>query len=494
VNRKVQPIAIGKKGAQLVLEKGLPANLDAERFILGSVLLDDSRFVEVAGTVTNDDFALEKHRRIFGRMKELHQRGEKIDRVTVANELLRYNELESVDGLTYLVSLDDGLPHIAHLDSYVRIVREKAALRRLAIAGQQLMNRALMAEDDPGQIITGATEMLASMQRCGPDEPTATSPQLISASQLYQGGFPELRPIFRDLLWNGLTMLIARPKAGKSWLTLQLAAHKAGGRQVDGLTAVDCGQVLYGAFEEPKARTMKRLLQIAEPGEWADRLQFVYDLLPLMGGGAEQLRLLVEQTKPRLVVLDTLTALIKGGGKRESDVFRSQYAEVSCIRKIAEDFQTAIVVVHHTRKGMSDGAIEAIAGTGGIGAAIDAVWHLKRKSDGEATLDTIGRESEEKTFALRFDQDPFGWRVLGDDAEQLLTGERRELLILLRDEGALTPADIAINLGKSRPAIRMLLKRMKEDRQVEKQGSKYVPISHSVSYSVTERENEKKGL
>ncbi len=61
--------------ATLALQKGLPANIDAERFILGSVLLDDGRFIDIAGIVTNDDFALEKHRRIFARMSELHARG-----------------------------------------------------------------------------------------------------------------------------------------------------------------------------------------------------------------------------------------------------------------------------------------------------------------------------------------------------------------------------------------------------------------------------------
>src|SRR6185437_16261416 len=87
----------------VALEKGLPANIDAEKFILGSLLLDDARFVDIAGSLADDDFALEKHRRIFQRMSDLHQRGERIDRVTVANELLRRNELESVDGLGYLI-------------------------------------------------------------------------------------------------------------------------------------------------------------------------------------------------------------------------------------------------------------------------------------------------------------------------------------------------------------------------------------------------------
>src|ERR1700733_1243572 len=99
-------------GMSLALQKGLPSNLDVERLVLGAVLLDDRVFVSVAAVLTPQDFSLEKHRRIFRRMVELQARGERIDRVMVANELLRYHELESCDGLSYLVSLDDGLPNI----------------------------------------------------------------------------------------------------------------------------------------------------------------------------------------------------------------------------------------------------------------------------------------------------------------------------------------------------------------------------------------------
>ncbi len=140
------------------LIRGLPANLDAERFVLGSILLDDSRFLEVAESIRRDDFMLEKHRRIFARMMELHERGEHIDRVTIANELLRYNELESVDGLSYLISLDDGLPRISNLGSYFAIIREKGVLRRIAFTAQYAMNRALAAEDDPAAILADLSE------------------------------------------------------------------------------------------------------------------------------------------------------------------------------------------------------------------------------------------------------------------------------------------------------------------------------------------------
>src|SRR5271165_1533018 len=149
----------------LAFEKGLPANLDAERFVLGSILLNDSVYLQVAGAVEPDDFSLEKHRRIFARMKDLYDRGERLDRVTVANELMKQGQLESVDGLGYLVSLDDGLPEIANLESYIRIVKEKATLRKLIFAAQSTIQKCLLGEDESKNILSLAQDGLASLSR-----------------------------------------------------------------------------------------------------------------------------------------------------------------------------------------------------------------------------------------------------------------------------------------------------------------------------------------
>jgi replicative DNA helicase len=227
--------------ASVALDKGLPANIDAERFILGSILLDDARFIEIAGTIQQDDFALEKHRRIFFRMSELHDRGEKIDRVTVANELLRYNELESVDGLSYLVSLDDGLPHISNLDSYIRIVCDKATLRRIAMASQHLMNRALLAEEEPGQILAGAEETLLRLGEARTEKGLMTPLEVI---QNYQGGlnafldpskrikgistgFTKLDEMTGGLHSGELIIVAARPSMGKTAFALNICWHVA---------------------------------------------------------------------------------------------------------------------------------------------------------------------------------------------------------------------------------------------------------------------------
>jgi len=225
----------------LALQKGVPSNLDVERLVLGSVLLDDRVFVPVAAVLTAQDFSLEKHRRIFRRMGELHARGERIDRVTIANELLRYHELESCDGLSYLVSLDDGLPHILNLDAYIRIVKDKAVLRQMAFASQYLMNRCLMGEEEPDEILAGAEETLRQLGE------SRVRNGLISARQIvdeYAGGINAfLDPSKRvhglptgfsgfDEKTNGLhggdyMILAARPSMGKTALALNVAHYVA---------------------------------------------------------------------------------------------------------------------------------------------------------------------------------------------------------------------------------------------------------------------------
>jgi replicative DNA helicase len=171
--------------ASNALEKGLPTNVDAERFVLGSILLDDALYVQAAGTLEADDFSLQKHRLIFRRMGELQDRGERIDRVTVANELMKFNELEACDGLSYLVSLDDGLPHIPNVESYIRIVKDKAVLRRIIFASQNMMNRCLLGEEEPGDILAGAEETLLKLGEARVKNGLVNAGQILES---YDGG------------------------------------------------------------------------------------------------------------------------------------------------------------------------------------------------------------------------------------------------------------------------------------------------------------------
>jgi replicative DNA helicase len=225
----------------LALEKGLPANLDAERFVLGSVMMNDIMFLQVAGTIDTGDFMLEKHRRIFARMKDLYERREKIDRITVCDELMKHGQLESVDGLAYLVSLDDGLPEIANLDSYVRIVKDKSTLRKLIFSAQEIINKCLIAEQEPDEILGAAEESLLKLGESRASDKLASPGSIVNSfpggigafldpSQRISGlstGFKKFDEMTGGLHGGELFILAARPSMGKTALALNIAQHVA---------------------------------------------------------------------------------------------------------------------------------------------------------------------------------------------------------------------------------------------------------------------------
>jgi hypothetical protein len=143
------------------MDRGLPANEHAERLVLGTILFDDRRFGEV-GFLCPGDFVLERHRRIFTRMQELQGRGEHIDYVTVAEELSRRGELEA-DGLSYLVSLTDGVCSGAHLDSSARIVLKKSKLRRMIFAMQKSRDECFLETVTPEEILANHSSAIEEL-------------------------------------------------------------------------------------------------------------------------------------------------------------------------------------------------------------------------------------------------------------------------------------------------------------------------------------------
>jgi replicative DNA helicase len=225
----------------LAFEKGLPANVDAERFVLGSILLNQDVYFQVAGSIEPEDFSLEKHRRIFARMKDLYDRGEKIDRLTIANELMKQGQLESVDGFSYLVSLDEGLPALANLDSYIRIVKDKATLRKLIFSAQKVIDRCLIGEEEPDEILAGAEESLLKLGEARQGERLESPANVIGKfpggvnafldpSQRVSGlstGFAKFDEMTGGLHGGELIILAARPSMGKTALALNIAQHVA---------------------------------------------------------------------------------------------------------------------------------------------------------------------------------------------------------------------------------------------------------------------------
>lgn len=229
------------KGIDLTFEKGLPANTDAEKFILGSVMKLGLE-VYTGLVLTAEDFSLERHRRIWLRMADLAARAEKIDRVTVANELIRQGQLESVDGLTYLSSMDEGLPESqSNLDAYVRIVQEKARLRKIIFSAQKTIDTALIAEQDSSEIAGELNEKLSEIQTAtsitdkagqSPLQVVESFPgganAFLDPTQRMRGlptGFKKIDEMIGGLKGGEVYIIAARPSVGKTAWAMNVAQH-----------------------------------------------------------------------------------------------------------------------------------------------------------------------------------------------------------------------------------------------------------------------------
>jgi replicative DNA helicase len=227
--------------ADISLEKTLPSNLEAERSILGAILLDDKAFLTVFENLKAQDFYLESHRRIFGKMLQLVNSSRPIDLITLKDELQRASELESIGGAAYLASLTDGLPRAINIEFYAQIVKEKSTLRRLIQVSNEAMSRSYQ-DEEPAQDVLQYVEK-AIFDIAGQHFHTGFSPISPIVSDVFkqieelsnkkkavtglETGFVDLDRITAGLHSGDLIIVAARPSLGKTSLCLNIAEHAA---------------------------------------------------------------------------------------------------------------------------------------------------------------------------------------------------------------------------------------------------------------------------
>jgi len=227
--------------ADISLDKTLPNNLEAERSILGAILLDDKAFLTIFESLKPEDFYLDSHRKIFDKMLHLLSISRPIDLITLKDELQRASELESVGGAAYLASLTDGLPRALNIEFYSQIVKEKSTLRRLIRISNEIMARSYQDEELAGEILQHAEKSIfdiANQQfRAGfaPIAPVISdvykqTEELFNRKTPVTGletGFADLDKITSGLHPSDLIIVAARPGLGKTSLCLNMAMHIA---------------------------------------------------------------------------------------------------------------------------------------------------------------------------------------------------------------------------------------------------------------------------
>ncbi|MGE3511338.1 MAG: DnaB-like helicase N-terminal domain-containing protein, partial [Vicinamibacterales bacterium] len=136
-----------------VAERTLPHNLEAERSVLGAILLHNDAFNLAAEVIDAEDFFRDAHRRIFEKMVKLAERGNAIDLVTLKDELQRSGEVEAVGGPAYIAALVDGVPRSTNIEHYARIIKEKSTLRSLIFSANKILANAYQAEEEADVIL-----------------------------------------------------------------------------------------------------------------------------------------------------------------------------------------------------------------------------------------------------------------------------------------------------------------------------------------------------
>src|ERR1051326_4170367 len=143
-----------------VHERTLPHNLEAERSVLGAILLHNAAFNLAAEVIDSGDFYRDAHRRIFDKMVKLAERGDAIDLVTLKEELGRAGELDEVGGPAYIAALVDGVPRSTNVEHYARIIKEKATLRSLIFSANKILANAYEAEQEADVILDEAEDAI----------------------------------------------------------------------------------------------------------------------------------------------------------------------------------------------------------------------------------------------------------------------------------------------------------------------------------------------
>ncbi|MBV9494326.1 MAG: replicative DNA helicase [Acidobacteria bacterium] len=215
----------------------MPQSPDAERAVIGSILINSNALYRVIGTIDTDDFFRDSNRTIFGTIRRLAEESRAIDTLTVKEELAKHGQLEQVGGLAYVASLIDGIPDVANVERYAGIVKEKSTLRRLIVMGNSVMRAALDAPSEPAEVLTIAEKSLYEIAEgsvdkgfVGLDKITrkniAAIEQLHENSTLLTGvstGFDRFNEMTSGFQPQDLIIIAARPSMGKTSFMMNMA-------------------------------------------------------------------------------------------------------------------------------------------------------------------------------------------------------------------------------------------------------------------------------
>jgi replicative DNA helicase len=223
-----------------------PHDLDAERAVIGAMLVSETAIAVVAERLAAEDFYSEVHRIIYGAMMRLYSRGEPIDQLTLTNELRSVNEFERIGGRPYVFQIVESVPTAANAGRYADIVRGKALLRAIIDVGSRITEDAFREPEDVSEALDSAEQLVYGVSNRTLREHLAPVSELAPGAlemiqRLYEQegevtgvetGFEDLDRLTTGFHKSDLIILAARPAMGKTALSLNAIWHAAGEKKM----------------------------------------------------------------------------------------------------------------------------------------------------------------------------------------------------------------------------------------------------------------------
>lgn len=418
------------------LDKPLPENLDAERFVLGAIMTDSEALSQVSDLLRAEDFVLTKHRTIFRAALAIQERGDLVNYVSVGNELMKLHQLESCEGVSYLVSLSDGMPRLVNLASFCEPIRSTAVRRRAIESMWDLMQRCYDLGEESADLLVSAERISEVLNATAARKlQTRTLDDYIAED----GGinpfltpdrkpgiqipFADIHATLSGLRKSKLILVGARPAVGKTAFATQIAEHASnsgsrvlfitlemGGRDLFHRAIAGRAQVSAYRFREGKLSARERQDLVAETSklrELGDKLLLVDKSDTTVQGIFNLIRSSAARGLPiDLCIIDYLQLLNSVGS------FENRVQEVSKIsrelKKITLAFQIPVIALcqlkrieDHRKNAMPE--LDWLKESGQLEQDADQVfflWIKKEPEEGEMTREVHWRVAKNRDGML----------------------------------------------------------------------------------------------
>jgi hypothetical protein len=455
------------------LQQTPPNNPDAE-FGLLSCLMNKSCIEQAQSYIGEglpDLFYIKQNQDICTAILNLYENDQAIVFVTIMKVLNNINQNITADNIQLLIDYPS-LPD--HLISYLQIVKDEAYKRAL-IKKSYTLYQSLFDKDIEVEFL--AEQSTQEMKTLNDFYAVKNNKKFgWNADEIVSMDITDPLWIVKDYIPEGLTLIAGAPKIGKSWMTLSLAIAVASNGRFLGSLPVDIGgDVLYLALED-SVRRIKSRLSILNPTQISlKKLTFWTDIPKINKGGLARLDHWIKaQKEPRLIVIDVLEKVRDRSATKFSNAYAEDYEELGRIKKLADDSNISIVVVHHKNKAVTEDIMDSISGSVGAQGVPDGILIIRKpRKESIGTLFRTGKDyDDDREMAIKFDlSNGVGWELMGEAEEFQLTDQREKIVDCLDlAEEALSPKQIADNCDMDPNYIRTTIRRMLSDGLIKQFG------------------------